>query len=345
MEHKPSYQKKAELILANQIHIPQTIRLPHPFARSTAGPNSGFATIGLSFETHRIKLPITHQASTYTLHQESLGYSIYKDDDPFIEDVTLLPIKYHAPDQVFLNIQNRCIHHCAFCTIASSYKQENHIPLTEKKIMNIINKTIDNTTIKGYAVTGGVYPSQTHHIDTLLSLIKTIRQKNDTIPIGVEPTIQSMKEIQAFYEAGATEIKINMQTATEQLFHQICPDFSYQNQVKYLEKAVESFGKGKVTSNIITGLGETNDDILESIEFLLTLGVVPTIRQLRSNHMIKTHVEQIIGEPLHAPTAERLILLAKKQKQLLKKYGLTTLSFHTMCHACRCCDLVPFWDV
>ena len=46
-------------------------------------------------------------------------------------------------------------------------------------------------------------------------------------------------------------------------------------------------------------------------------------------------------EPSHTPVLE----LAKKQKEIFNKHGLTTKEFNSMCHRCKCCDIVPQQDV
>jgi biotin synthase-related radical SAM superfamily protein len=41
---------------------------------------------------------------------------------------------------------------------------------------------------------------------------------------------------------------------------------------------------------------------------------------------------------------ERVIKLARMQKEILAKRGLSTKTFKTMCFPCSCCDLVPEID-
>ncbi len=76
---------------------------------------------------------------------------------------------------------------------------------------------------------------------------------------------------------------------------------------------------------------------------LAKIGCVATIRPLRINNINREPMLNAIGS-IPELTPERLVHLAGEEKKILMKYGLTTLNFKTMCHACRCCDIVPFVD-
>jgi biotin synthase-related radical SAM superfamily protein len=55
-------------------------------------------------------------------------------------------------------------------------------------------------------------------------------------------------------------------------------------------------------------------------------------------------LEGALGE-LEPISEARLLRLAIAHKRILEDNGLSTMTFRTMCHACTCCDLVPFRDV
>jgi len=104
------------------------------------------------------------------------------------------------------------------------------------------------------------------------------------------------------------------------------------------------FGIGKVTSNMIFGMGETDEEIENMTEFLSSKGVIPTFRSLRINPKNQDNLISVIGRQPPAD-ADRVIKLAKMQKEKLASYGLDTRNCRTMCIECACCDLVPFRDL
>ena len=129
------------------------------------------------------------------------------------------------------------------------------------------------------------------------------------------------------------------------MFSKICPDFNYDLIIDNLINAVEIFGKEKVTSNIIFGLGETDETVVKSIEELSKIGVVPTLRKIRINKKNKEKLIKILNYDIPKTSNERIINLAYGHKRILEKYKLDTRTFQTMCHKCGCCDIVPFWDI
>jgi biotin synthase-related radical SAM superfamily protein len=112
-----------------------------------------------------------------------------------------------------------------------------------------------------------------------------------------------------------------------------------------LREAVPIFGKGKVTTNLLFGLGETNHSISQTMEDLAEQGIVVTLRKLRTNHANRQELEQSLRGGLPQVHSERIIDLAISQREILERHGLTTKTFYTMCLRCGCCDLIPFWDV
>lgn len=338
--------KKAQLIQEGIIYVPPDISQKLIFNKSSAGPHTNNPCITLQWDSHRVKLEVTKEStSLFSLHHYKNGYCIQKNQTPYLEDITIVPNLFHAPDQIFLNIEDRCIYNCGFCSLAKSIQPKHHLPLTTEHCIDLINKILEEKQFSSVALTSGVYPTNKEIIASMCAIIQRIKEKHPLISFGVEPCIFTYEEMQALKNAGADEIKINIQLPDENIFSKICPDFQYTKTLTLLEEAVALFGKGNVTSNIIYGMGETDASIEETLNYLSKMGVVPTLRKIRINNHNKKELEQRLHQELPPTTAERMIQLAKKQKAILKKYNLTTKTFHTMCHACGCCDIVPFCDI
>ena len=84
-------------------------------------------------------------------------------------------------------------------------------------------------------------------------------KKCPNVPIGVEPYISSISQIDSLKAAGATEIKINMETFDADIFKKVCGMLDMDWILECIGHACEVFGRGKVTSNIIIGMGETDE--------------------------------------------------------------------------------------
>ena len=105
------------------------------------------------------------------------------------------------------------------------------------------------------------------------------------------------------------------------------------------------FGRGRVTTNIIVGLGESDDDVARCLERLTIMGVVPSVRAVRLNHLNTPRLQQALGHPVETVDPERQLGLASMVHESLDRNGLSAGSMDTMCHACGCCDLEPGQDV
>lgn len=338
-------KKKAELIARSTIYIPKDLKLSVPFDRSTAGPGSSSLSIALTFDNKVVKLAVNRdQNEWFSLDKQNDKFIIRKKGDIFIENVEILPVVYHAPGQAFINIENRCIYNCAFCNLTKTKKEflQNY---DERKFVYFILKALNRNDCTAVALTSGIYPDNSTIIKKMCSIIEKIRKKAPTVPIGVEPCILSKKEIMPLKNAGADEIKINVQIPDKTIFKKICPDFDYDDIFAMLDEAVNIFGKGKVATNLIYGLGESDEIILETIEQLASLGIIPTLRKIRLNDDNKKKIQSVLPYELPNISPERILTLAKGQKKILRNHELNTQTFSTMCHKCGCCDIVPFWDV
>ncbi|MCL2786373.1 MAG: radical SAM protein, partial [Methanomassiliicoccaceae archaeon] len=242
----------------------------------------------------------------------------------------------------FFNLDQRCMYNCKFCT-SPLLEKDLTKSLTDDKIVGMIRDRMREQKILSAAVTSGVVGSVRETVDNIVSCVTAIRKEFPDMPIGVEPYIDSVDQIVALKDAGATEMKINLETPREDIFKKVCPELDYSLIIEMLKESVKVFGAGKVTTNLILGMGETDDDVIECMDMLASFGCVPGLRAIRLNERNARNMKAIgISERVDR---DRTIRLAHAQKEILSRYGLTTLTFRTMCFECGCCDLVPFRDL
>jgi biotin synthase-related radical SAM superfamily protein len=334
---------KAELLAGGAIRIPDDFRLPFSPSRSTAGPGAGLAEIVLSFGGTRAKKAISRTEGEFQLIHDSGEIRITRGSDVIADRVELLPTLLHAPFQAFINVDSRCALSCAFC---NSHRLEHDVTknLTDDKILAMITEAASTDGFQGVALTSGVPGSENETIDRLVGLIGRIRAALPSAAIGVEPYVTHPRQVDDIKAAGATEIKINVESADPEIFDRVCPGRDYGAILHAVNHACEVFGRNRVCSNIIFGMGETDGNVLYGTRVLANMGAVATLRALRVNERNAPALEKALGT-LKPVTADRMLTLARGQKVVLEEYGLTPLEFKTMCHACLSCDIVPFWDV
>lgn len=364
--------KKAELIHHGKIYIPKDLTLPYYPSRSTAGPGAGSRAMIFSFSGTRVKLAIVRDtpaifsltrkqmkdvdetaqnqqdisAETQTVERRCVSgnpYMILKNSEPFIDEVSIEPTIMHAPRQAFINITSECIYNCSFCVTPTLNKGQKEC--TVDRWIELILAHAKNSNLDAVAITSGVAESPHKTVLDMVQIIKAVRSKLPEMPIGVEPYINSNEDVDLLYDAGATELKINLETPKREIFDKICPGMDYEGVSKVLRYAVSIFGRNQVCSNLIVGLNESDDDIVRVVEELAKDGIVATLRALRLNEHNKPKISAALGLTPKPVEPERILQLAKSQKQILDKYWLSTTKFKTMCHRCKSCDIVPHQDI
>ena len=346
MPDKNILKKKAELILSGRIVLDRGVIPPFPLSRSTAGPGAGTTGIVLGFNGTRVKLEATREpdASEFLLvpaekenevEEHGGKYRLLKNGELFLEGVELIPTLMHAPEQAFINLDARCRFGCLFC---ASPHLKNYHPISPERWVQHIRETAREKELKAIAITSGVPGTVEENIRDFVYVIEGVRDLG--VPIGVEPYVETEGQIVRLKEAGADEIKLNIQSFDRDIFRVICPNLDYDNILRMLRKAVEVFGRNRVTSNIIIGFGETDENVLEGVESLAKMGVAATIRTLHITPLNRPILEKVLNvEPV---TTKRLLGLRDAQERIFRDYGIDTREFRTMCFACKGCDLEVF---
>ncbi|MFO7618986.1 MAG: radical SAM protein [Thermoplasmata archaeon] len=336
-------EQKAKLLEIGEIFIPKEVDMPCFASRSTAGPDAGSPAHAFQWGDSRVKLAVTKDpGARLRLAQNNEGFGIFLDEEKYIENVGIIPLVAHAPDQAFLNLSGECRMGCAFCAMPPPEKKES---LSTERAMHIININSRHPNFGAVAITSGIPDSVGETNARMTDLVKAVRSEYPNIPIGVEAYFDDLDDINRFKKAGATEMKINIETWPRERFERICPGRDFDSTIAAIEEAVRIFGRGKVTGNILVGLGESDADIIAGVKALAGMGAVPNVRGIRIGPGNREKLESALGHVPEKVSAERLLELGKKHRNVLEMNGLTTGTFETMCFTCRCCDLVPMVDV
>jgi biotin synthase-related radical SAM superfamily protein len=336
--------KKAMLIAGGDVKIAQDFKPPYRLSRSTAGPGAGHASIILSFDGTRVRKSVSRESGEFELIQIDDGYGLRRKGEAFIDEVEIQPVIFHAPEQAFFNLGGTCIFDCRFCN-TSYMNREYNKSLDPEKIIEMVIEASHRPDFRSVALTSPVVGSVHGTVMKLAYIISVLREKLDPrVPIGVEPYVDDLEDITRLRAAGADEIKLNIETFDRDIFQKVCGKLDYDQILRSIRYAVSVFGREKVTSNIIYGMGETDENVIEGVETLARMGCLANLRPLQLDQHNRGRLEEVLGE-LEPVTPERMVHLAMEQKQIFILYDISLLNMKTMCGACHCCDLVPFLDL
>lgn len=242
----------------------------------------------------------------------------------------------HCPRQVYITVSERCIYDCKFCPVPKLQGKIKNIG----EILEMIRHGLKDPSLSAISITSGVWKTPQEEAERITGVVKAINKElgDHKIPIGVSiyPTVNSSELLK---EAGTAEIKYNIETVDPAIFKKVCPGLSQEHIIRSLEHAVGVYGKGYVFSNILIGLGETDETIINGIEMLASNGVIPILRKVNPHPLRagEVSVEKI--------SAERLLKLASETRRILEKHGLHAEQALTGCLPCTGCDITPFRDI
>jgi biotin synthase-related radical SAM superfamily protein len=322
---------KAELLSLGKVDVEPSL-LPRP-SRSTAGPGTGLRSIFFKSGGHRVRLEINADSPLKMVEQNG-DVVILKDNKELVRG-KIDPVVAHCPEQTYITISEQCMYDCKFCSVP---KFQGKIKTLEE-VLAIIERVKKDGKLTTIAFTSGVATTPEHEIDRVVEYVQAVKKYHIPIGVAVYPTKDSSQQLK---DAGVTEVKYNVETMDKQIFEQVCSGrkgHSLDFILTSLRDAVTVFGKNRVSSNIIIGLGETDECVRKGVEYLAKMGVIAVLRPITISPYRKGEISAT------RPSAERLLRLTRMTHEILHKYDLDVTVSQTMCLLCTGCDLTPVRDL
>ncbi len=320
-------ETKARLIAVGTVRLEE----PRPGERtSTAGPGAGGQSIFFQSGLQMVRLSVTAD-SPLRLESRPDGAAIVQDGREVARGRLLEPL-LHCPGQAYITVSERCIYDCKFCAVP---RLKGGIK-SRDAVLQMVAEAAGTGDMQAISLTSGVEVSPEHEGEKVAAMVRELRRFG--VPIGVSicpyPGLNRLLK-----EAGAVEVKYNLECADRDLFPQVCPGISYEEIMDALVEAVAVFGKNHVFSNIIVGLGESDETLRRTIDDLTEKGIIPVLRAVYP-HPLRA------GEAvMERPSKERLLDLAAYLRDALEKNGLDGAAALTGCYRCTGCDLTPGRDL
>ena len=294
-------------------------------AKSTAGPGAGGkGSVFFSMGSHRVKLSLNPSSPVEIVHRGDGVADLYFEGKQI--PGRLVRPGLHCPDQAFITVTESCIFSCKYCSVPRLSGRRKGID----EIVGLVESVKDR--VSAISLTSGVKGSVEDEEAYICEVIRNLTRFGLPIGVSIYPTLKTPERLHAL---GVAEVKFNIEAATPELFRVVCPGLDYDLLWQVLDRSVAIFGKGRVFSNVIIGLGETDAELAACIEKLVSHGVVPVLRPLNP-------VAGFAGTP--RPSAERIRAAFLVHSRALAAAGIDPLTAQTMCTNCAGCDLVPGRD-
>ena len=297
---------------------------------STAGPGAGGQSVFFQSGQHITRLSVA-ESSPLCLESRPTGVAILKDGLEVARGRLVEPL-LHCPEQAYITVSERCIYDCKFCAVP---KLRGGIK-SKQTVLQMVEEAARTGHLRAISLTSGVEVSPQHEAERVAGIVQDLLRFGVPIGVSVSP-FPGVNRI--LKDAGADEVKYNLECVDSDLFPRVCPGISYHEIMDALSEAVGIFGKNHVFSNIIVGLGESDETLHKSIDELTEMGVIPVLRAVYPHPLRAGKVQ------MDRPSAQQLLGLARYLKRALEKNGLDGGQALTGCYRCTGCDLIPGRDL
>ena len=192
-----------------------------------------------------------------------------------------------APTTVYLLTyrEGKCLANCGFCPQAR--KSSSRADMLARVTWPIFSTELVIEKISLSAKKGDVQRvciQALNYIgifDDVLNLGKAIHLTSN-VPISVSCQPLNKSQMKELTEAGVSRVSIALDAATEELFDKVKgaltqSPYTWHQHRKALLEAVDVFGKNQVSTHLIVGLGETEKEIIEVIQWCTDYGVYPSL--------------------------------------------------------------------
>jgi len=296
---------------------------------STAGPGAGGQSVFFRSGDRIVRLSVA-AGSPLRLEQREEGCAILKGDEEIARGQLIEPL-LHCPEQAYITVSERCIYDCKFCAVPRLKGGVKSL----QAIRQMVEGAQKTGNLRAISLTSGVEVSPEHEGRRVAEIVADLRSFDVPVGVSVSPFPGVNRLLK---DAGADEVKYNLETVDRDLFPRVCPGISFEGIWDALAEAVEIFGRNRVFSNVIVGLGESDRTLQAGIEELAEMGVLPVLRAVYPHPLRLGEVE------MTRPSAERLVGLATYLKRALEKNDLRGELALTGCYRCTGCDLAPGRD-
>jgi biotin synthase-related radical SAM superfamily protein len=336
-DHPPTMdlQTKAYLLSIGTVDLDAPLpRSDKPSQTSTSGPGAGGQSIFFQSGGRLVRLSIV-PGSPLRLElcgEGPDGSASILQGSKVLAKGRLVPPLSHCPDQAYITVSERCIFDCKFCAVPKMMGDAK----SPERIAGMVESCHATGSLRAISLTSGVEHSPRGEALRMAQIVRDLKRFG--VPVGVSvcpfPGVN-----QILRDAGADEVKYNIETFDPEIFARVCPGMSMDEIRSALKEAVGIFGKNHVFTNVIVGLGESDETMRRGIDEMAEMGVLPVLRAVYPHPLRMGETE------MNRPGAERLQSLARYALQAFDRNGLRGDQALTMCYRCTGCDLVPHRDL
>ena len=177
----------------------------------------------------------------------------------------------------------RCTANCSFCSQArestsraSMLSRVTWPVFPTGKVIDQMNKMEKN--VERICIQAMNYPDV---FKDVLELVRRIH-KEVNVPISISCQPLTTEQMRKLKEENVDRLGIPLDAATEKLFEEVKGSaagglYLWERGLEALRNAVQIFGRGKISTHFIVGLGENDKELIGMIQRVFDMGVYPAL--------------------------------------------------------------------
>ena len=332
------------------------VRMDAPVSRSKgAGPSDDGHVV---IDGRNVTLPIVPD-SPYTIRdgrvfegRRDLGLSLEPVRRPRFYDLTTadgVPYRkialLHGRDVLATTVVQTCIRYaeadrCRFCSIEESLTAgETVAAKTPAQLAEVAEAAVRLDGVRQMVMTTGTTQGPDRGARPLVRCLRAVLEVVPGLPIQVQ--IEPPRDLGVLAElraAGATSIGIHVETLDEDARRRWMPSKSTIPMAEYeaaWDEAVRVFGRNRVSTYLLIGMGEDPDELVEGAQRLIDRGVYPFVVPMRPMRGTLAHRD---GAQAPSPTVVRDV--TERVAARLRAAGMIGADQGAGCAACGACSLL-----
>ncbi|MEM1606898.1 MAG: radical SAM protein [Candidatus Bathyarchaeia archaeon] len=181
--------------------------------------------------------------------------------------------------------EGRCSANCAFCPQArdstSRADMLSRVIWPDFRVNDVVDgirRAVENGKIKRVCIQALNYAGVQSDLKKLVSRIRSACK----VPISISCQPLTLEDMIMLLDAGVERISISLDAVTEEIFSRIKGEiaggpYGWKTHLNALKDAVRVFGRGRVTTHLIAGLGESEEEFISMMQRCVDEGIFPAL--------------------------------------------------------------------
>ncbi|WP_086932107.1 MSMEG_0568 family radical SAM protein [Agarilytica rhodophyticola] len=253
----------------------------------------------------------------------------------------------HSKDVLATTVLQTCVRYrsretsCQFCAIEESLKNGSTIARKDpEQIAEVTKAAVELDGVSQLIMTTGTPKTSDRGAEILARCAKAVkRQVNIPIQAQCEPPAEDYW-FTRLKNAGVDALGMHLEAVSDRVRKAIMPGKASVPLTRYFsayKKAVEVFGAGNVSTYILAGLGDTEEEIITISQALIDIGVYPFV----------VPFVPVAGTPLEnhpMPNPEMLTRIFSRLGPAIKARGIQSDTLKAGCAKCGACSALKSYE-